>query len=38
LLQALLVPYPETEMTAFPVSMLVNSPANDAPQCILPAS
>lgn len=38
LLQALLVPYPEAEMTAFPVSMLVNSPANDAPQCILPAS
>ncbi len=36
-LQSLLKPYPAEEMTAFPVSTLVNSPANDLPQCILPA-
>ena len=28
-LQSLLKPFPETQMTAFPVSNLVNSPAND---------
>ena len=36
-LQSLLVPYPETEMEAFPISMLVNSPANDRPEVVLPA-
>ena len=36
-LQALLAPYPAAEMTAFPVSPRVNSPANDGPECILPA-
>lgn len=36
-LQALLAPYPAAEMTAFPVSQQVNSPANDRPECILPA-
>jgi putative SOS response-associated peptidase YedK len=32
-LLALLVPYPPEEMTAFPVSLLVNNPANDSPAC-----
>lgn len=35
-LLALLHPYPEEAMTAYPVSMRVNSPANDDPQCIAP--
>jgi putative SOS response-associated peptidase YedK len=35
-LDAWLKPYPATEMTAFPVSTLVNNPRNDAPECILP--
>jgi len=35
-LQALLAPYPATEMIAFPVSTRVNSPANDTPECIAP--
>jgi putative SOS response-associated peptidase YedK len=35
-LQALLQPYPADEMTAYPVSTLVNSPANDAAACIQP--
>jgi putative SOS response-associated peptidase YedK len=35
-LQALLQPYPAHEMEAFPVSTLVNSPANDVPECVLP--
>ena len=33
----LLAPYPADEMQAYPVSTLVNSPANDLPACILPA-
>lgn len=33
-LNALLAPYPASEMQAFPVSTFVNSPANDSPQCI----
>jgi putative SOS response-associated peptidase YedK len=33
----LLAPYPAAEMQAYPVSTLVNSPANDLPDCILPA-
>jgi putative SOS response-associated peptidase YedK len=36
-LQPLLVPYPAGEMEAFPVSTLVNSPANDRPEILLPA-
>lgn len=32
----LLVPYPADEMEGFPVSTLVNSPANDSPSCIEP--
>ncbi len=35
-LAALLRPYPETEMEAFPVSKLVNSVKNDEPECIRP--
>ncbi len=33
---ALLVPYPADEMTAYPVSTLVNSPKNDSAACIAP--
>ena len=33
----LLAPYPAPELEAYPVSTLVNSPRNDAPECILPA-
>lgn len=36
-LSGLLRPYPADEMQAYPVSRLVNSPANDSPQCIVPA-
>jgi putative SOS response-associated peptidase YedK len=35
-LEALLQPYPADEMTAYPVSMLVNSLANDLAACIKP--
>jgi hypothetical protein len=35
-LQPLLRPYPAEEMTAYPVSTVVNSPRNDAPSCIQP--
>lgn len=35
-LQSLLIPFPAELMTAFPVSLAVNSPANDTPDCILP--
>jgi putative SOS response-associated peptidase YedK len=35
-LQTLLRPYPADEMTAYPVSTLVNSPANDNPGCTEP--
>ena len=35
-LQSLLRPYPETKMTAFPVSNLVNSPANDSLEVMNP--
>jgi len=34
----LLRPYPAHKMAAYPVSTLVNSPKNDAPQCIVPLS
>jgi putative SOS response-associated peptidase YedK len=36
-LQALLAPYPADLMAAFPVSTLVNDPANDDPRCIAAA-
>jgi putative SOS response-associated peptidase YedK len=36
-LSALLAPYPAEEMVAYPVSKLVNSPANDLPALIEPA-
>jgi putative SOS response-associated peptidase YedK len=35
--QALLTPYSAEEMTAYPVSTRVNSPANDSPERIAPA-
>ncbi len=35
-LLALLQPYPQEQMAAYPVSKLVNSPANDSPECIVP--
>jgi putative SOS response-associated peptidase YedK len=35
-LHAMLVPYPASEMEAYPVSRAVNSPKNDSPQCIEP--
>jgi putative SOS response-associated peptidase YedK len=37
-LSALLKPYPAEEMVAYPVSKLVNSPANDVPAVIEPLS
>lgn len=37
-LQELLIPYPTDAMMAFPVSNLVNSPANEDPRCILPTT
>jgi putative SOS response-associated peptidase YedK len=33
-LKGMLRPYPADEMTAFPISTLVNSPRNDQPECI----
>ena len=36
LLLHLLRPYPANEMTAYPVSTFVNSPANDGPDCVHP--
>jgi putative SOS response-associated peptidase YedK len=38
LLQPLLRPYPARDMSAYPVSRLVNSPGNDTPRCIEPLS
>ena len=35
-LQPLLRPYPAEDMEAYPVSTQVNSPANDAPDCLAP--
>jgi putative SOS response-associated peptidase YedK len=35
-LQSLLTPFPAVQMEAYPVSTLVNSPRNDAPDCIAP--
>jgi len=37
-LDDLLVPYPASEMVAYPVSTYVNRPANDSPMCIEPAA
>ncbi len=37
-LSELLKPYPAEEMVAYPVSKLVNSPANDVPAVIEPVS
>ncbi|MBI1800376.1 MAG: SOS response-associated peptidase [Chloroflexi bacterium] len=37
-LLALLKPYPAEEMEAYAVSRLVNSPENNSPDCIVPAS
>ena len=36
-LNHLLQPYVAEEMTAYPISRLVNQPKNDSPECILPA-
>lgn len=36
-LQGVLAPYPSEEMSAYPVSTLVNSPANDRPEVVAPA-
>ena len=35
-LGALLRPLPSSEMTAWPVTPRVNSPANDSPECVRP--
>lgn len=37
-LKALLGSYPSEELTAYPVSTLVNNPRNDTPQCLEPVS
>jgi putative SOS response-associated peptidase YedK len=37
-LLALLAPYPADSMEAYPVSRFVNSPSNDEPSCVRPAS
>jgi putative SOS response-associated peptidase YedK len=37
-LQEWLRPYPASEMTAYPVSRLVNSPSNDVPEVVVPVS
>jgi putative SOS response-associated peptidase YedK len=37
-LKALLCPYSSEELTAYPVSTLVNNPRHDAPQCLEPVS
>jgi len=37
-LNGLLRPYPSEELTAFPVSTLVNNPRHDAPQCLEPVT
>lgn len=37
-LESLLKPYPPAEMTAFPISTLVNSPRNESSDCIVRAS
>ncbi len=37
-LSKLLNPYPAEEMIAYPVSRLVNNPANESPECIIPVN
>ena len=37
-LKSLLRPYPSEELTAYPVSTLVNNPRHDAPDCLEPIS
>jgi putative SOS response-associated peptidase YedK len=37
-LQPLLGPYPAEEMIAYPVSRVVNNPANDIPECVIPVA
>ena len=37
-LKTILRPYPSEELTAYPVSTLVNSPSHDIPQCLEPVS
>ena len=37
-LQVLLRPYPSEELTAYPVSTVVNNPRHDVPQCLEPVS
>lgn len=37
-LKALLRPYPSEELTAYPVSTLVNNPRHDVPQCLEPVA
>jgi putative SOS response-associated peptidase YedK len=37
-LQPLLGPYPADDLVAYPVSRVVNNPANDVPECVLPAA
>jgi putative SOS response-associated peptidase YedK len=37
-LQPLLGPYPAEEMVAYPVSRVVNNPANDIPECVIPVA
>ena len=36
-LQMFIRPYPSEEMTAYPVSTLVNNPKNDRAECVVPA-
>ena len=35
-LQSLLKPYPADEMAAYPISIYVNNPRNQGPECIEP--
>jgi len=35
-LQGLLQPYPDDDLTAYPVSKVVNNPRNDRPECVAP--
>jgi putative SOS response-associated peptidase YedK len=34
--QVILCPYPGDDLIAYPVSVRVNNPAHDAPECVLP--
>ena len=38
ILQSMLKPFPAKQMTAYPISKLVNSPKNDSPEILKPAS